>query len=58
MDKSNLALTTLLTSIRLSDKESPSLEVEKELMRKIPYASVVGSLMYVMVATDPTLTMS
>ena len=35
----------------LSDRDSPSTVEEKKLMSWIPYASVVGSLMYVMVAT-------
>ena len=37
--------------LKLSSKQSPSSEKEKEEMRKVPYASAVGSLMYVMVCT-------
>ena len=55
MDKSKPPLTPLPTSIRLSDRESPSTEVETEQMRKIPYALTVGSLMYTMVATQADL---
>ena len=47
--------TSLMKSIQLSDRESPSSEVEKKLMRKIPYALVVGSLMYVIVVTRRNL---
>ena len=55
MDTSKPTPTSLLTSIRLSIIESPSIEVEKEQMRKIPYASTIGSLMYTMVAIQPDL---
>ena len=56
MDKFKPAPTPLPTSIWLTIRESPSIgSVKKEEMRKIPYASVVGSLMYVMVATRPNL---
>ena len=39
-------------TIRLSDRNSPSTEEERKLNGKIPYASVVGSIMYAMVATQ------
>ena len=41
--------------LKLSSKQSPSSEKEKEEMQKVPYASVVGSLMYVMVCTRPNI---
>ena len=50
MDKLKPALTPLSTSIRLSDIESPSTKVDTEQMRKIPYASSIGRLMYAMLA--------
>ena len=37
--------------LKLSSKQNPSSEKEKEEMRKVPYASVVGSLMYAIVCT-------
>ena len=37
--------------LKLSSKQSPSSEKEKEEMQKVSYASVVGSLMYAMVCT-------
>ena len=55
MDESKLTLTPLPTSIRLSDKGSPSIEVETEQIKKIPYASAIGSLLFAMVATWPDL---
>ena len=47
--------TPLPTTIRLSDRDSPSTEEERKLNGKIPYASAVGSIMYAMVATRPDL---
>ena len=47
--------TPLPTTIRLSDKDSPSTEEERKLNGKIPYSSVVGSIMYAMVVTRPDL---
>ena len=55
MDNVKRASTPLLTTIRLSDKDSPSTKEERKKNRKIPYASVVGSIMYTMVATRPDL---
>ena len=47
---------TLLTlSIHLSELNTTQLESEKEYMSCVPYASVVGSLMYAMVCTRPDL---
>ena len=55
MENAKLAPTPLLTSIRLSDRDSPSTDKERELNGKMPYASAVGSIMYAMVATQPNL---
>ena len=41
--------------LKLSSKQSPSSEKEKKEMQKVPYASVVGSLMYAMVCTRPDI---
>ena len=41
--------------LKLSSKQSPSSEKEKEEMPKVPYASTVGSLMYAMVCTRPDI---
>ena len=49
-------MSSLLGShIKLSSKQSPSSEKEKEEMRKVPYALAVGSLMYAMVCTRPDI---
>ena len=47
--------STLLTNCKLSGKQSPKTKLEKAEMMKIPYASVVGSLMYAMVCTRPDI---
>lgn len=45
--------TPLATHFKSSIELCPSDDKEKEDMRNIPYASVVGSLMYAMVCTKP-----
>ena len=55
MDKAKVVSTPLATHFRLSVKQSPSTEKEKEEMQKVPYASAVGSLMYAMICTRPDL---
>ena len=55
MQNAKSASTPFSTSTRLTDKDSPLIDKEKELNGKIPYVSVVGSIMYTMVATRPDL---
>jgi hypothetical protein len=47
--------TPLDGHFKLSDKQCPKTKAEVEEMRKIPYASAVGSLMYAMVCTRPDI---
>ncbi|KAL0551898.1 hypothetical protein IC582_010990 [Cucumis melo] len=50
------SVSSLLPShFKLSCKQSPSTNKEREDMSKVPYASAVGSLMYVMVCTRPDI---
>ena len=58
MENTKPTSTPLPTSIRLSDKDSPSIDEEGKLIGKIPYTSAIGNIMYAMVVTDPTLPMS
>ncbi|RVW73359.1 Retrovirus-related Pol polyprotein from transposon TNT 1-94 [Vitis vinifera] len=51
MGKAKPMSSSLGSHLKLSSKQSPSSEKEKKEMRKVPYASTVGSLMYVMVCT-------
>ena len=55
MDNAKPTSTPLPTTIRLSDRDSPSTEEERNLNEKIPYASVVASIMYAMVVTQSDL---
>ena len=41
--------------VPLSDDQRPKTSEEEKMMRQIPYASVVGSLMYVMLCTRPDI---
>ena len=45
----------LASQFKLRSKHSPSTYKEKEDMRRVLYASIVGSLMYVMVCTKPDI---
>ncbi|KAH0992661.1 hypothetical protein GBA52_004144 [Prunus armeniaca] len=47
--------TPLAEHFKLSAQECPSMKEEKEEMSKVPYASLVGYLMYAMVCTHPDL---
>ena len=51
MKDAKLVGTPLASHFKLSTKLCSSDDKEKEEMRKIPYASSVGSLMYAMVCT-------
>ncbi|XP_037494062.1 nucleobase-ascorbate transporter 4-like [Jatropha curcas] len=53
------AISCLLTNhFKLSSTQYPSIDGEKEEMKKIPYASAVRSLMYPMVYTRPDIARS
>jgi transposase InsO family protein len=56
MSQVKSASTPLANHFKLSSKQSPTTEKEKEEMSKVPYASAVGSLMYAMVCTRPDIT--
>ena len=47
--------TPLAGHFKLSSKQCLTSEKDKEEMKKVPYASVVGSLMYAMVCTKPDI---
>lgn len=51
MSNAKVVSTLLATHFKLSTKQSPSSDKEKEDMKKVSYASTVGSLMYAMVCT-------
>ena len=53
MGKAKVVSSPLASHFKLSSRHSPSTDKEKEDMRRVPYASAVGSLMYAMVCTRP-----
>lgn len=53
MSKAKPVISPLAGHFKLSTKQCPTSEEEKEEMKKVPYSSAVGSLMYVMVCTRP-----
>ena len=55
MSKTNAACSPLVGQFKLTSKQCPTSEKEKEEMSKVPYASAVGSLMYAMVCTRPDI---
>ncbi|XP_038885932.1 secreted RxLR effector protein 161-like [Benincasa hispida] len=55
MDRAKYIETPSAANARLSFVLSPQSEAEKEYMSRVPYASAVGSLRYVMVCTRPDL---
>nr|KYP43328.1 Retrovirus-related Pol polyprotein from transposon TNT 1-94 [Cajanus cajan] len=55
MENAKAVSTPLATHFKLSVKQSPLNEAEKLDMERVPYASVVGSLMYAMVCTRPNI---
>jgi hypothetical protein len=55
MNNAKVISSPLATHFKLSTKQSPSTDEEKEDMKRIPYASAVGSLMYAMVCTRPDI---
>jgi len=56
MENVKVVSTPLVTHFKLSVKQSPSNEAEKTNMSRVPYASVLSSLMYAMVCTRPDIT--
>ena len=47
--------TTLAFHLRLSTRQAPSSDKEKEDMQHVPYASAVWSLMHAMFCTKPDI---
>ncbi|GJY77060.1 retrovirus-related pol polyprotein from transposon TNT 1-94 [Tanacetum coccineum] len=47
--------TPFPTNVKLSSMKSPSSEKERMKMSRVPYASAVGSLMFVMICTRPDI---
>src|SRR3954470_12107876 len=55
MSNSKPVVTPTNSQFTLSIDQYPSTDVERAYMNSIPYANIVGSLMYVMVCTRPNI---
>uniref|UniRef100_A0ACD5WKD8 Uncharacterized protein n=1 Tax=Avena sativa TaxID=4498 RepID=A0ACD5WKD8_AVESA len=55
MDGANSVSTPIAPHFKLSVSQCPTTDEEFEYMSKVPYSSVVGSLMYAMVCSRPDL---
>ena len=55
MNEAKLVSTPLGCHFKLSKEQSPKTKEEMDHMCKVPYASAIGSLMYVMVCTRPDI---
>ena len=55
MENSKRGILPFRHGIHLSNEQSPKIPEGKERMSMIPYASVVDSLMYVMLCTRPDI---
>uniref|UniRef100_A0A6V7QVN2 Reverse transcriptase Ty1/copia-type domain-containing protein n=1 Tax=Ananas comosus var. bracteatus TaxID=296719 RepID=A0A6V7QVN2_ANACO len=55
MSKAKVLKTPFAYHFKLSSEQSPKTEEEKKLMNRVPYSSVVGSLMFAMVCTHPDI---
>ena len=55
MNEAKPVSTPLGSHFKLSKEQSPKTKEERDHMSKVPYASVIGSLMYAMVCTRPDI---
>eukprot|EP00253_Pinus_taeda_P034904 PITA_34904 len=55
MQDSKLVKVPIPVGVRLSAKQCPKTQEEEEDMSRVPYASVVGSLVYAMVSSRPDI---
>jgi hypothetical protein len=56
MNKAKPVCSPLAGHFKLNSKQYPSSKNDREEMKKVPYASAVGNLMYAMVCTRPDIT--
>ena len=55
MNDAKCVASSFAPHFKLSTKQCPTTDEEKQAMDEIPYASAVGSLMYAMVCTRPDI---
>ena len=56
MSKAKAVCSPIASHLKLSSNQCPTSKKDMKEMSKVPYASVVGSLMYAMVCTRPDIT--
>ena len=55
MNEAKPMSTPLGSHFKLSKEQSPKIEEEKDHIRKVPYNSAIGNLMYAMMCTRPDI---
>ncbi|CAL2270062.1 unnamed protein product [Prunus armeniaca] len=55
MQEAKVVSTALAVHFKLSAQQCPKSEKEQQVMETVPYANVVGCLMYAMVCTRPDI---
>ena len=55
MEQSKKEFFPVLQGVKLSKTQNPTTAEDRERMKVIPYASAMGSIMYVMLYTRPIL---
>ena len=55
MQDNKLAKVPIHVGVKLYVEQCPKTQEEEEEMSRVPYASAVGNLMYVMVCTRPNI---
>ena len=55
MQNSKIGLLPFRHGVSLSDDQRPKTQEEENMMRQVPYASAVGSLMYAMLCIRPDI---
>ena len=55
MQNSKKGLLPFSHGVPLFDDQKPKIQEEENMMRQVPYASAVGSLMYAMLCTRPNI---
>ena len=55
MEKSKKEFLPVLQGVKLSKTQSPTIAEDRERMKVIPYASVIGSIKYAILCTRPVV---
>ena len=53
MDQSKKEFLSILQGVKLSKTQSPTMAEDRKRMKVIPYATVIGSIKYVVLCTRP-----